>query len=417
MKPRPTAARGNSAITKLAQLTPDPKNANAGTKRGAALLEDSLRKYGAGRSILIDKHGRIIAGNKTVEQAGQIGLDDVQVVQSDGKRIIAVQRTDLDLSKDKAAKELAIADNRVAQIDLSWDAETLKSLAEEIDLSQFFTDAELRDYIGEDQRDAVEMQSAAHFDELQEKWGTKLGQLWQIGEHRVICGVAADREIVSRLLRHDKPSLMVTDPPYGVNYDPGWRAKDGNVNRAVGKVSNDDRADWREAFALFPGDVAYIWHSSLHAARFISAIESCGFSLRSVMIWVKPNIIIGRGHYHWQHEPCIYAVRNGATAKWKGGRKQSTVWEVDAATEGDDAATGHSTQKPVELFTRPIANHTEKGEFIYDPFLGSGTALMAAQQTSRKCLGCEIDPKYVAAILERAAHAGIEPIFKLNTVK
>ena len=280
MKSKTTAALASEAITKLAQLTPDPKNANAGTKRGAALLEDSLRKYGAGRSILIDKHGRIIAGNKTVEQAGQIGLDDVQVVQSDGKRIIAVQRTDLDLSKDKAAKELAIADNRVAQIDLSGDAESLKALADEIDLSQFFTDAELRDYIGEDQRDAVEMQSAAHFDELQEKWGTKLGQLWQIGEHRVICGDATDREIVSRLLRDDKPSLMVTDPPYGVNYDPGWRAKRGT--RAVGKVSNDDRVDWREAFALFPGDVAYIWHPSLHAASFIAAIESCGFSLRVV---------------------------------------------------------------------------------------------------------------------------------------
>ena len=135
------------------------------------------------------------------------------------------------------------------------------------------------------------------------------------------------------------------------------------------------------------------------------------------MIWVKPITIISRGHYHWQHEPCIYAVRKGATAKWKGGRKQSTVWEVDAATEGDDSATGHSTQKPAELFTRPVANHTEKGEFIYDPFLGSGTALMAAQQTSRKCLGCEIDPKYVAAMLERAANAGIEPIHELDKVK
>jgi len=189
----------------------------------------------------------------------------------------------------------------------------------------------------------------------------------------------------------------VTDPPYGVSYDAIWRADAGLNARTgprVGTVTNDDRADWSEAWALFPGAVAYVWHDAT-AQEVQESLKAKGFETRSQIVWAKTRFAIGRGHYHWQHEPCWYAVRKGKTAAWAGDRSQTTLWAIplDANVEG-----GHSTQKPLECMERPIRNH--EGD-VYDPFLGSGTTLIAAARQGRRCYGLEISPAYCDVIRRR----------------
>src|SRR5206468_1941097 len=150
---------------------------------------------------------------------------------------------------------------------------------------------------------------------------------------------------------------MVTDPPYGVDYDAEWRARSGlnGPTAAHGRVLNDQRADWREAWALFKGDVAYVWHASTRTDVVAGSLRASGFDMRALIVWAKSQLVVGRGHYHHQHEPCWYAVRQGATGHWAGDRKQSTLWHIDKPHRSE---TGHSTQKPVEAMLRPIINNS-----------------------------------------------------------
>lgn len=227
---------------------------------------------------------------------------------------------------------------------------------------------------------------------------------------------------------------MVTDPPYGVEYDAKWRndVGIGSAGTATGRVLNDDRADWRQAWELFSGDVAYVWHAGSKASVVAESLEACGFIIRSQIIWAKNNIVIGRGHYHPQHEPCWYAVRKGKTGHWCGSRKQKTIWRfvrdqiradeqvfVRASDEGgvvvlsgDESTvweipkplksdTGHSTQKPVECMARPIRNNSKVGDGVYEPFSGSGTTIIAAEQNGRHCYAMELSPLYVDVSVTR----------------
>ena len=198
------------------------------------------------------------------------------------------------------------------------------------------------------------------------------GDLWVLGKHRLLCGDATVATDVERLLGDVTPLLMVTDPPYGVEYDPGWRNKAGAAaTKRTGKVLNDDRADWREAWALFPGDVAYVWHGALHATTVAESLEASGFNIRSQIIWAKDRLVLSRGDYHWQHEPCLYAVKKTGKGHWAGDRKQTTLWQI--ANKDQDAETVHGTQKPVECMRRPILNNSSPGQAVYEPFMGSGT--------------------------------------------
>lgn len=209
------------------------------------------------------------------------------------------------------------------------------------------------------------------------------------------------------------PLLMVTDPPYGVEYDAGWRSKamptkndEGrwttNDGRAKGKVENDNKADWREVWSLFCGDVAYIWHAGNMAHIVAESLISCGFNIRSQIIWAKNQFVIGRGDYHPHHEPCWYVVRDGKTGRYNGDRTQSTLWQIDKPHKSE---TGHSTQKPVECMSRPIRNNSKTGDAVYEPFSGSGTTIIACEQLGRKCRAIEISPAYVAVALQRWADA------------
>lgn len=231
---------------------------------------------------------------------------------------------------------------------------------------------------------------------------SKLGDVWILGHHRLVCGDSTNAQTVAACLNGVRPHLMVTDPPYGVNYDPGWRNghvdENGNVvgavgrgPRALGKVLNDDRADWRAAWALFPGDVAYVWHGGLAAHIVAESLLACGFQLRSQIIWNKAALIPGRGNYHWKHEPCWYVVREKATGHYEGDRKQCTVWDISHRK----SKTGHGTQKPVECMKRPIENNSKPGQAVYEPFSGSGTTIIAGEMTGRPVHAIELAPEYV----------------------
>jgi DNA modification methylase len=226
------------------------------------------------------------------------------------------------------------------------------------------------------------------------------GDLWLLGPHRLLCGDSTVASDVERVLGGVMPQLMTTDPPYGVEYDPSWRNKAGAAStRRTGKVQNDDRADWREAWALFPGDVAYVWHGALHATTVAESLEVAGFTVRSQIIWAKERLVLSRGDYHWQHEPCLYAVRKGGKAHWAGDRKQTTLWQISSRDQ--DAETVHGTQKPVECMRRPILNNSSPGQAVYEPFMGSGTTLIAAETAGRVCVGIELNPAYVDVSVER----------------
>ncbi len=389
-------------------VTPDPHNANRGTARGRRLLEASLRDYGAGRSVLADCAGRLIAGNKTAEIARRLGLP-IRVIETDGQALIMVRRTDLDLATDPRARALAVADNRIGELDLDWDPALLQQLRTEgLDLDAFWTPDEFERLCGEGRYTGDTDENAV----LAPGTTTIVrGDHFTLGRHRLLCGDATNPDDVQQLLDRQRPVLMVTDPPYGVAYDPAWRHRVyPGQGTAVGRVANDTCADWREAWALFPGDVAYVWHAGLHAATVAAGLEAAGFTLRGQIIWVKQHFALSRGDYHWAHEPCWYAVRTGGRSHWRGDRTQTTVWEVPnlnpmgGARTGDNVATGHATQKPVTLVERPLLLHTTTTDAVYDPFCGSGTAVIAAEKTGRTCFAMDLDPQYVQITLTRWEH-------------
>jgi DNA modification methylase len=171
------------------------------------------------------------------------------------------------------------------------------------------------------------------------------------------------------------------------------------VNRSsrLGRVRNDETADWSAAWALFPGDIAYVWHGALHATTVAEGLQRQGFAIRAQIIWAKARLVIGRGDYHWQHEPCWYAVRN--KGHWTGDRKQTTLRTIPSG--GQDTETVHGTQKPVECMRRPLLNNSSTGDPVYDPFLGSGATMIAAEATGRVCISLELDPLYVDVAVRR----------------
>lgn len=418
---------------KISEYTPDPENANLHSERGLDMIGKSLQQVGLGRSIVVDKNGVIIAGNGVVETAVDKGFEDAIEVETTGDTLVVVRRTDLDLlsEDDHRGRMLGYFDNRSAQVSLTWSAaQLLEDMKSKPDvLAPVFTAEELKTLIAPAlQKEAGDVPDAKldQIEEVHKKWGAQPGDLWlipsksELGEHRVFCGDSTKEEDVKQALGDLAPNLCMTDPPYGVEYDPEWREKvdiarggDGG-NHALGKVQNDDIVDWSPAFRLFPGNVLYVWHAGVWAPEVGVSIKSCGFDIRGQIIWRKQAPVMSRGAYHWQHEPSFYAVRKGKTANWQGDRKQSTVWDVAnmSAVQGstEDKPTGHSTQKSASLYVRCFVNHSQVGDAVYDPFLGSGTAIAAAESISRIGCGLEIDPRYISVILERLSEMGLTPV-------
>ena len=389
----------HTELADVVGLIPNPRNPNKHPDKQIALLAKIIRHQGWRSPVVIsNRSGFVVKGHGRLEAAKLLQVEHVPI-----------DRQDYATEADEWAD--LIADNRIAELAETDDKELsalLGEIADKIDLELTGFDAEGLSEIKFNEPDAT-VDAEPQIDkaeELRAKWGVEPGQLWELGDHRLLCGDSTKKEDVERVLGGVVPLLMVTDPPYGVEYDADWRnhalRSDGSpiAGRAIGKVHNDDRADWSDAWRLFPGDVAYVWHAGNMAHVVAESLISCGLHIRAQIIWAKNQLVIGRGDYHPQHEPCWYCVRKGKPGLRTDDRKQTTLWQIDKPHKSE---TGHSTQKPVECMARPIRNH--ESEFVYEPFSGSGTTIIACEQLGRKCRAIEISPGYVAVAIQRWADA------------
>jgi len=372
----------------LAKLVPYARNARTHSPAQVAQIAASMKEWGWTNPVLVDEGGTIIAGHGRVAAARQLGWTEAPVMVARGW-------------SEAQKRAYVIADNKLA-LNAGWDEDLLRLELQDLsgmgaDLSLLgFSENELARAMNGDVQQGLTDEDDAP--QLPEQPVTRAGDTWLLGPHRVRCGDSTSPEDVRILLGSNRPLLLITDPPYGVAYDPSWRHKLGvNASKRTGKVLNDDRADWREAWALFPGDVAYVWHGALHATTVAESLIASGFNIRAQIIWAKERLVIGRGDYHWQHEPAWYAVRK--KGHWAGDRKQTTLWQI--ANKNQDMETVHGTQKPVECMRRPILNNSSPGQAVYEPFLGSGTTLIAAETVGRSCLAMELDPAYVDVAVRR----------------
>lgn len=393
---------GNLAIDyrPIEALIPYARNARTHSEAQVALIAGSIREYGFTNPVLVDGENGIIAGHGRVMAARKLGLTKVPVIElahlTEAQRrayILADNRLAEQAGWDKALLALELGDLQ----DMAVDLGSLGFEPGELDVLLRSGEADPRE---EDVPPAPLVPVS------------RPGDLWVLGNHRLICGDATGADTVAKVLNGVRPHLMVSDPPYGVAYDPAWRNEVGAAKtRRTGKVLNDHRADWREAWALFPGDVAYVWHGALHATTVAESLIACGFAIRSQIIWAKERLVLSRGDYHWQHEPCWYAVREKATGHWSGDRKQTTLWQI--ASRDQDAATVHGTQKPVDCMRRPMLNNSSPGQALYEPFSGSGTSIIAAETCGRHCYAVELDPAYVdVAVLRWQAFTGREAVLE-----
>ena len=414
------------------QLRPDPANPRRISDEELDALERSLRQFGFVQPVLARKDDQVvIGGHQRLVAARRLGLTTVPV-------------TYLDLTIEQA-RVLNLALNKISG---SWDDALLARLladlqaSPEIDLTlSGFGEDEIADLLRSlETREKRERVESFDLDEaLAEATRSprsKLGDLWSLGDHRLLCGDSTDPVAVARLLDGAEPRLLATDPPYGVSYDASWR--DGVYNalgpaekaymridgqpdaneatatpgRARGRkrrnttISGDTRVDWSEAFALVPSlQVGYVWHAATHAAAVAEGLARIGFEIVSQVIWDKGRFTLGRSWYQWAHEPCWVVRKPGAKVGFFGGRDQATIWRAPSpkvsAAGPADAKADHPTQKPALLFEIPIANHLRGDDSVYDPCVGSGTTIIAAERLGRRCLALEIDPKYAQIAIER----------------
>jgi DNA modification methylase len=416
------------------QLRPDPANPRRIGEDELDSLERSLRQFGFVQPVLARKaDGTVIGGHQRLVAARRLGLATVPV-------------TYLDLSIEQA-RLLNLALNKISG---SWDDALLARLladlqaSPEIDLSlSGFGEDEIKDLLRSlEVREKREQVESFDLDEaLAEATRSpraKPGDLWVLGDHRLLCGDSTNPDAVARLLDGAAPKLLATDPPYGVNLDGSWRdgvynvlgpaektymridgqsdardateAPGGAHGRRKGArnttMSGDTRVDWSEAFALVPSlAVGYIWHAGVHAAQVAAGLERIGFEIVSQVIWDKGLFAMGRSWYRWRHEPCWVVRRKGAKIRFLGTRDRATIWRVPSPkmimAGSAEPRLDHPTQKPLVLFETPIRNHLKSGEALYEPFSGSGTALIAAERTGTRAHAMEIDPIYVDVALAR----------------
>lgn len=351
-------------------------------------IVESIKRFGFIQPVVVDKNDEIIIGHGRTMAAMQAGLQEVPTVK-------------LENLTEQEVKALRLIDNRIAET--GWDADLLKIDLEnlDIDLKPFAVDFSAM--MPEPEKEVVEDDGGQEAtNELTMKWGVELGQVWQLGDHRVMCGDSTKEEDVARLMDEQRADLMLTDPPYNIDYT-------GKTKDAL-KVANDSMGedDFRQFLVscfkagfqiLKPGASYYIFHSDSETYNLYGAVKDCQQLVRQCLIWTKDALVMGRRDYQQQHEPCLYGWKEGASHGWYSDRKQTTLLRFDRPKRSEQ----HPTMKPVAMFAYLMGNSTAPQGLTYDPFLGSGTTLIAAEQLGRKCYGMEISPDYVAVILQRWA--------------
>ena len=424
----------------IEDLRQDGHNFNKGTHEGQRLIEKSFKELGAGRSILIDKDNNIIAGNKSQQAAIASGIQKVRVIETDGTELIAVKRTDVELDSAKG-RLLAFADNKTAEVNLSWD---------EVQLSQIETEVEdfaVADWSG-DVKDVAEDKEAEEdgFDEEKEtiEARTVFGDLWQLGEHRLKCGDSLNAEDVADLMKEEKCDLWLTDPPYNVNVQNSDGLKIANDN-----MSGSDFADFlTKAFTvaydvMAKGCSFYIWYATCEHINFEQSLNRARLKVKQQLIWNKNHFTLGRCHYQWKHEPCLYGWKGNSCRYFTDSRKQATVItdaeelnfnkmkaaemrELLTQIFAEKTATPvinekkplvnreHPTMKPVKLFGYLICNSSKKGDIVFDNFGGSGTTIVACEQLGRKARLMEYAPHFCDVIIARWEKLTGQKAIKLN---
>jgi DNA modification methylase len=367
----------------------------------------SIREFGFAVAMLCRSTGEIVDGHLRYKGARKVGLTELPVVLCDHWSPAQVKAFRLMVNRS-----VTWAD---------WDEDALALELQEIQESDFdlsltgFDPGEIDGLL------ALEDEEAANAaPPLPESPVSQMGDLWVLGPHRVLCGDATSPEAVARLLGERKPRLMVTDPPYGIELDSEWRDRAGlngcgpaeasyMKKRTAGHtetaISGDTRADWSDAFALVPAlEAAYVWHASKFTREVLDGLLRIGFLHHQQIIWNKGRTVLTRTLYWFAHEPCWFVRKKNAPWYGKAG-ENSTIWDSPSPKfimgGADEDKYDHPTQKPIELMRRPILNHLRRGELVYDPFLGSGTTLAAAELTERVCYGMELDPKYVDVVVGR----------------
>jgi DNA modification methylase len=388
-------------------LRPNPKNWRTHPQAQADALRGVLAEVGIADAVLA----------RELEDGTYMLLDGHLRVETMGDQILPVLVLDVD--EAEGDKILATLDPLAAMAES--DAAKLDSILRDVDtgspeLQQMLAD--LADDAGLYQDDAKEIVE----DEIPEPPVdpiTKPGDLWLLGDHRLLCGDSTKAEDVERLMNGQRAQLMNTDPPYGVSYANDDRPNPGVAKPRVAKprVANDSLTDeqlqsfleacFRAAVdrALLPDAAWYMWHAHLTQGYFAAAAAAANVVLHRQIIWVKPVLLLSRGQYHWKHEPCFMGWVKGNQppdyGEGRGERTQTTVWEIGTVTQAERKEFNHATPKPVKLFEIPIVKHTTKGEIVYEPFSGSGPQVIAAEQLGRKCYGMEISPQYCDVIVKR----------------
>jgi DNA modification methylase len=399
----------------IEKLIPRDNNPRTHSREQVAQIAASIQEYGWTNPILAEPDGVLLAGEGRLLAARKLKMKEVPVIPL-GHLTLAQRRA------------LVIADNQLA-LNAGWDEEMLRiELAalhdEDYDLDLLgFEDIELQRLL-EAQENAPGLTDEDAVPDVQPDPVSRPGDLWLLGNHRLICGDCTRPEVVARLLGDAKPVLMATDPPYGISLDSEWRDRAGlngcgaaepsyMKHRTEGHtnttISSDTRADWSEAFELVPSiQVAYVWHASVFTREVLNGLERIGFLYPQQIIWDKGRVVLTRTHYWYQHEPCWYVRRKRAPWYGKPGSENATIWSAPSPKfimgGSGEEKFDHPTQKPMELMRKPLQNHTLPGEAVYEPFCGSGTTLVAAEQTGRVCYAVELDPKFVDVICRRWQH-------------
>lgn len=390
-------------IDRLVEYRRNPRKNDGAVVRMCA----SIREFGFKIPCLVRGDGEVVDGHLRLKAARKLGIVEIPVILCDEWTPAQVKAFRLMVNRSVTWSD--------------WDEELLALELQEIQEADF--DLNLTGF------DAHEIDNLLALDDeekanlappLPDSPASHPGDLWLLGAHRVLCGDATSAEDVRRLLGERKPRLMVTDPPYGIQLDSEWRDRAGlnghgpaepsyMKKRTQGHIettiSGDTRADWSDAFELVPSlEVAYVWHASKFTREVLDGLLRIGFLHHQQIIWNKGRTVLTRTHYWFQHEPCWYVRKKNAPWFGKPG-ENSTIWESPSPKfimgGSDEEKYDHPTQKPVELMRRPILNHIKRGDVVYDPFLGSGTTLMAAELTERICYGLELDPRYCDVIVER----------------
>jgi DNA modification methylase len=419
LKPLPNPKSATLTVKRLpiAKLKPHPRNPRKHPEPGSAewlTLKKSLESDYFDPIVLNKRNGLLVSGHLRTKILAESGYTEADCVIVDWTEPVHLARM--------------IAANKVnGENDDQALAEIFKELtADDIDLDLTgFTAEELSDFgflngsqEADDEHAAELVDKAA---ELQKKWKTKPSQIWECGPHRVMCGDSTIPADVQRLMRQDRAGLMNTDPPYGVSYDNSDRPNPGVAKPRVAKprVANDELCDAKlqaflesafraaVAYALQPTAAWYLWHAHLTQGFFAAAAAAAAAAviLHRQIIWVKPVLLLGRGQYHWKHEPCFMGWVKGQQCpdygRGNGERDQTTIWEIGSITQAERREFGHSTPKPVGIFSIPITKHLKSGEVAFDPFFGSAPQLIACEQLGRKFRGIDKDPRFLAVALQR----------------